>query len=166
MVQLFPYTAPYTVWYGDCTTVATVTQEQPPAPTAFSLTPQGAATASITGLNTLAITVTRTGNAAFSAAPTATATVNDAAAPGDGCPSADKTGGEVYTLAGATPTTGGSTTSYTTQTAIMNQTYNVVVHDPSNNSNSAALSMVVGTSGVTYSGTTYPYGTPVPVVVS
>jgi len=165
VVSLFPYTAPYTVWYGDCTTVVSVTQEQPAAPTPFSLSPRGAATASITGLDTLAITVTRTGNAAFSAAPTATATVNDAAAPGDGCPSADKTGGEVFTLAGATPTTTGSTTSYTTQTAIMNQTYTVTVHDPSNNSNTP-FAMVVGTTGVTYNSTLYPFGTPVPVVVS
>ncbi len=164
-VPLFPYTSAYSVWYGDCTTVAGVTKEQPTAPTTFSLTPQGAAAASVAGLNTLAVTATRTGGAAFSAAPTATATINDAAAPGDGCPSADKTGGEVYTLAGATPTTTGSTTSYTTQTAIMNQTYTVIVHDPSNNSNTS-FSMVMGTTGITYNSTLYPYGTPVPVVVS
>ncbi len=165
VVSLFPYTAPYTVWYGDCTTVLSVTKEQPSAPTPFSLSPRGTATATITGLSTLPITVTRTGNAAFSAAPTATATVNDAAAPGDGCPGADKTGGEVYTLAGATPTTTGSTTSYTTQTAIMNQTYTVTVHDPSNNSNTP-FAMVVGATGVTYNSTLYPTGTAVPVVVS
>ena len=103
--------------------------------------------------------------AAFSAAPTATATINDAAAPGDGCPSVDKTGGEVYTLAGATPTTVGSTTNYTTKTAIMNQTYTVIVHDPTNNSNTS-FSMVMGTTGVTYNSILYPYGTSVPVVVS
>ncbi|HEY5023918.1 MAG TPA: hypothetical protein VII76_02995 [Acidimicrobiales bacterium] len=164
VVSLFPYTAPYTVWYGDCTSVITI-QEQPSAPTPFSLSPRGAATASITGLTTLPITVTRTGNAAFSSAPTATATINDAAAPGDGCPAADKTGGEVYTLAGATPTTVGSTTSYTTQTAIINQTYNVIVHDPSNNSNTP-FAMVVGATGVTYNSILYPTGTAVPVVVS
>lgn len=165
VVSLFPYTAPYTVWYGDCTTVLAVTKEQPSAPTPFSLSPRGTATALITGLSTLPITVTRTGNAAFSAAPTATATVNDATAPGDGCPAADKTGGEVFTLAGATPTTTGSTTSYTTQTAIMNQTYTVIVHDPSNNSN-ISFAMVVGATGVTYNSTLYPPGTAVPVVVS
>ncbi len=165
VVPLFPYTTAYSVWYGDCTTVAGVTQEQPAAPTTFSLTPQGAASASVAGLNTLAIAATRTAGAAFTAAPTATATVNDAAAPGDGCPSADKTGGEVYTLAGATPTTVGSTTSYTTTTAIMNQTYTVTVHDPSNNSNTP-FAMVMGTTGVTYNGTLYAYGTSVPVVVS
>jgi len=165
VVPLFPFTAPYTVWYGDCVTVLSVTKEQPDAPTPFSLSPQGAESVPITGLNTLAITATRTAGAAFSATPTATATINDAAAPGDGCPSADKTGGEVFTLAGATPTTVGSTTSYTTQTAIMNQTYTVVVNDPSNNSNTS-FSMVMGTTGVTYNGTLYPYGTSVPVVVT
>jgi hypothetical protein len=165
VVSLFPYTSPYTVWYGDCTTVSTVTPEQPAAPTPFTITTQGATTALISGLNTLAITVTRTGSAAFSAAPTATATINDTAAPGDGCPAADKTGGEVYTLAGAAPTTTGSTTSYTTQTAIMNQTYTITVHDPSNNSNTP-FAMTMGATGVTYNSILYPYGTAVPVVVS
>src|SRR3984957_4594786 len=69
-VSLFPYTLTgYSVWYGDCTTHATVTKEQPSGPTTFSLTPRGSATPSITGLNTLAVTATRTGGAAFSAAP-------------------------------------------------------------------------------------------------
>jgi len=165
--QLFPYaTTAYSVWYGDCTTIAGVTEEQPAAPATFTLTPKGSTTASITGLNTLAIAATRTGGAAFSAAPTATATVADAAAPGDGCPAADKPGAsspELYNLAGFAPTTVGSTTSYTTQTAIMSQTYTVVVHDPTNNSNTP-FSMVVGPSGTTYNGTTYPGS--VPVVVS
>jgi hypothetical protein len=166
--QLFPYTTAYSVWYGDCTTVAGVTKEQPTAPTTFTLSPQGTVSASITGLDTLAVTATRAGGAAYSAAPTATATITDAAAPGDGCPAADKTGAaspEVFTLAGYTPTTVGSTTSYTSQTAIMDQTYSVTVHDPTNNSNTA-FSMVVGATGVTYNGTLYPYGTPVPLVVS
>jgi hypothetical protein len=164
-IQLFPYTTAYSVWYGDCTTTAGVTKEQPTAPTTFTLSPQGSATASITGLDTLAITATRSGGAAFSAPPTATVTINDAAAPGDGCPAVDKTGGEVFALVGYSPTTAGSTTSYTSQTAIIAQTYTVTVHDPSNNSNTP-FAMVVGPTGVTYGGTTYPYGTAVPVVVS
>ncbi len=164
-VQLFPYTTGYSVWYGDCTTQATVTQEQPAGPATFSLSPKGTTSVLVTGLPTLAITITRTGGAAFTGLPTATATVNDTAAPGDGCPSVDKTGGEVFTLAGAAPTTTGSTTSYTTQTAIMYQTYTVTVHDPTNNSNTA-FAMVVGASNVSYGGNNYAYGTAVPVVVS
>ncbi len=163
---LFPYaTTPYSVWYGDCTTVSGTTKEQPAAPTTFTLTPKGSATASITGLDTLAIVATRTGGAAFSAAPTATATVADAAAPGDGCPAADEPGAsspEVFNLAGFAPTTTGSTTSYTTQTGIMSQTYSVVVHDPTNSSNTT-FSMIVAPTGTTYGGTNYTGSVPVVV---
>jgi hypothetical protein len=174
-VSLFPYTLTgYSVWYGDCTTHATVTKEQPSGPTTFSLTPRGSATPSITGLDTLAVTATRTGGAAFSAAPTpVTATINDSGAPTDGCPSGDNNptgstslaGNETYSLAGFAPTTTGSTTSYTSQTAVMPQTYIVKITDPTNSS-TTSFTMTVGTTGVTYGATTYPFGTPVPVVVS
>jgi hypothetical protein len=173
-VPLFPYTLTgYSVWYGDCTTHATVTKEQPSGPTTFSLTPQGSATASVTGLSTLSISVTRTGGAAFSAAPSATATINDSGAPTDGCPAGDNnatgsttaTGHETFTLTGYAPNPTGSTTTYTSQTALMPQTYIVAIKDPTNNS-TTSFTMVVGApgTGTTYNGTNYTGA--VPVVVS
>jgi len=154
-VQLFPYTSDYKVWYGDCSTVSGVTVEQPASPTSFALTPQGTATVTIGGLPTLAIAATRSsGN--FSAPPTATATVADSSAPGDGCPAT----GETYGLSAFSGTGG----SYSDQTAILSQTYTVKVTDPTNSS-TTSFSMQVAASGVTYNGTTYPAGTPVPVTV-
>jgi len=171
-VQLFPYTTGYTVWYGDCTTQATVTKEQPTGATTISFAPRGAAAASITGLSTLAISVTRTGNAAFTAAPTATATINDSAAPGDGCPSGDNNatgstvaaGNETWNLTAYAQNPAGSTTTYLSQTAVIPQTYIVKIFDPSNSS-TTSFSMVVGAPGT---GTTYNavnYSGAVPVVV-
>jgi hypothetical protein len=153
--SLFPYTSAYAVWYGDCTTISGATKEQPASPTTFNLTPMGSATATINGLDTLALTVTRSGGA-FTSPPSATATVADAAAPGDGCPAA----GETYGLSGFA----GAASVYADQTAILPQAYTVKVTDPTNSS-VTSFAMQVGATGVTYNGTTYPYGTPVPVTV-
>jgi hypothetical protein len=153
--QLFPYAAAYSVWYGDCTTVAGTTKEQPASPATVTVTPKGTASAFISGLYTLALSVTRSGGA-FSAAPTATATVTDAAAPGDGCPTSEP----AYGLTGFA----GSGANYSNQTAVLPQTYTVNISDPTNSS-VTPFSMQVAANGVTYNGTTYPYGTPVPVTV-
>jgi len=154
-VQLFPYTTDYAVWYGDCTTVAGVTKEQPVSPTTFVVSAQGSSAVTVSGLATLAITATRS-SGSFSAPPTATATVADPSAPGDGCPAT----GDTYGLATFT----GSAGTYADQTATVPQTYTVKVTDPTNAS-VTSFSMQVTTTGVTYNGTTYPTGTPVPVTV-
>ncbi|HXX91750.1 MAG TPA: hypothetical protein VEI83_16145 [Acidimicrobiales bacterium] len=152
---LFPYSSAYSVWYGDCTTVSGVTQEMPSSPAVVTVTPQGSASVTITGLDTLALAITRSAGA-FSAPPTATATTADAAAPGDGCPAT----AETYGLSAFS----GSGSSYSDQTGILAQTYTVKVTDPTNSS-VTSFSMQVGASGVVYNSTTYPYGTPVPVTV-
>jgi hypothetical protein len=160
--QLFPYTSDYTVWYGDCGTISGVTEEQPAVPTDVAVTPNSTSSVTINGLDTLALTITRSsGN--FSAAPSATATVRDSAAPGDGCPANDEptaSAPEIYGLAAST----GSANVYTDQTGILAQTYTVKITDPTNAS-TTSFAMTVGASGVTYNSTLYPYGTPVPVTV-
>jgi hypothetical protein len=161
---LFPYATPYSVWYGDCTTVAGNTKEQPASPTTFALTPKGTTTAAITGLYTLAITATRAGG--FTTAPNnAIATVNDPSAPGDGCPATAKGSAPLvpgayqpYGLAGFA----GATTTYSDQTALLPQTYTVKIPY---NATSASFSMQVTAAGVVYNGTTYPFGTNVPVTL-
>ena len=102
--QLFPYTTGYTIWYGDCTTQGTVITGAAHRGHHLRLSPQGTATAQITGLDTLTLAVTQTG--AGSKAPTATATVADPNAATDGCSTSN---GEVYTLTGIS----GSGTAYT-----------------------------------------------------
>ena len=154
--QLFPYTNGYTIWYGDCVTVASVTQEEPTGATTFSLSPQGTATANITGLDTLTLAVTQTGGGAQ--APKATATVADPNAATDGCSASN---GEVYTLTGIS----GSGTAYTVQTAILSQTYTIVVTDPNNGQTSAPITAVVSSTQVSVGATNYPTGTPIPVTV-
>ncbi|HLI73177.1 MAG TPA: hypothetical protein VKU86_04805 [Acidimicrobiales bacterium] len=154
--QLFPYTSAYSVWYGDCTTVAGTTKEEPSSPATVTMTARGTQNVAITGLYTLSLSVSRSGGA-FSAPPTATATVNDSAAPGDGCPASEPPYG-LFAFAGS-----GST--YTDQTAVLAQNYTVKVTDPTNSS-VTSVTMQVAANGVTYNGTTYPYGTPVPVTVS
>jgi hypothetical protein len=154
-VPLFPYPTGYSVWYGDCTTSAGVIQEKPAGATTFSLTPQGSAAASITGLDILTLAVTQTGGGAL--APTATATVADPKASTDGCASSN---GEVYTLTGIS----GSGTAYSVKTAILSQTYTVTVTDR-NKSQSVSTTMVVGPTQVTVGSTNYPTNTAVPVTV-
>jgi hypothetical protein len=154
--QLFPYTSAYSVWYGDCSAVAGVTREQPSSPTTVTVTPKGTIAASITGLYTLSLSVSRSG-AAFVSPPSATATVADPSAPGDGCPTSEPPYGLFAFL--------GSGTTYADQTAVLAQTYTVKITDP-NNSVVTSVTMQVAANGVTYNGTTYPYGTPVPVAVA
>ena len=163
--QLFPYPSAYSVWYGDCAPVSGhPTMEEPTTPATVSVTPQGSSSASITGLDVLNIQATRaSGN--FTGSVSAAATINDVnAVPGtgfDGCPTADSTGGETFSLTGFS----GAANVYTSQTAILPQTYNVVVTDSSTGGGTASFPMVVGPTGVTYASHTYPYGTPVPVTV-
>jgi hypothetical protein len=158
---LFPYAninsvpTNYSVWYGDCIAVAGVTQEQPAAPTTFSLAPKGSASAVITGLDVLPLAVTQTG--AGARAPTAVAVVADPNYRTDGCSGSQ---GESYTLTGFS----GSGTAYSDSTQIIPQTYAVTVTDP-NNSRTTSVTMVVSASGVTVGATNYPTGTPVPVTV-
>jgi type II secretory pathway pseudopilin PulG len=151
--KLFPYTTSYSVWYGDCTTHSGVTPEEPSSPTTFTLAPQGTASASIAGLDVLQLSVTRAGG--FTTAPNnVTATVTDPSAPGDGCPTSEP----AYGLSAFT----GSGTNYGDSTAIIPQTYKVKIPY---NSTSSSVTMQVTSSGVVYNGTTYPYGTAVPVTV-
>jgi hypothetical protein len=150
---LFPYTTGYSVWYGDCTTQGA--PEYPAGATTFSFAPQGSAAATITGLSTLTMAVTQTG--AGAQAPKATATVADPNAATDGCTNSN---GEVYTLTGIS----GSGTAYTVSTAILPQTYTIVVTDP-NNSQTTSLTAVVSATGVMVGATNYPTGTPIPVTV-
>ena len=155
--QLFPYTTGYTIWYGDCTTQGTVTKEQPTGATTFALSPQGSATAQITGLDTLTLAVTQTSGG--SQAPTATATVADPNAATDGCSTSN---GEVYTLTGIS----GSGTAYTVSTAILPQTYTIVVTDPNNGKTSAPITAVVSADRGQVGATNYPTGTAIPVTVA
>ncbi|HUI02421.1 MAG TPA: hypothetical protein VLZ77_02685 [Acidimicrobiales bacterium] len=153
---LFPYTTPYSVWYGDCTTHSGVNVEEPAAPTTFTLAPAGSASVTITGLDVLQLQVTRSGG--FTTPPNnVTAALADPAAPGDGCPTA-ATEGYSYGLAAFS----GSGTTYTDSTAVIPQTYTVTIPY---NSTSSQVSLQVTSSGVVYGGTTYPYGTAVPVTV-
>jgi hypothetical protein len=154
-VQLFPYTTGYSVWYGDCATQGA--PEYPAGPTTFSLSPQGGAAASITGLDTLTLAVTQT--SAGVQPPTATATVADPNSASDGCSSSN---GEVYNLTGIS----GSGSSYTISTAILSQTYNIVITDP-NNGRTATLpaAAVVGSTQVSVGASNYPTGTAIPVTV-
>ena len=57
--QFFPYTTPYSVWYGDCTTHSGVTPEEPTSPATFTLSPEGSTSVQITGLDTLQLSVSR-----------------------------------------------------------------------------------------------------------
>jgi Tfp pilus assembly protein PilV len=163
--QLFPYASAYSVWYGDCAAVSgKPTMEEPTTPATVSVTPRGSSAATITGLDVLNIQATRAaGN--FNGAVSARATINDPnAAPGvgfDGCPTVDSTGGEAFTLTGFS----GATNVYSSQTAILPQTYSVAVTDASTGGGTATFAMAIGAAGVTYGGHTYPYGTPVPVSV-
>ena len=75
----------------------------------------------------------------------------------DGCSDSN---GEVYTLTGIS----GSGTAYTVSTAILPQTYTIVVTDP-NNSQTTTLTAVVSATGVMVGATNYPTGTPIPVTV-
>ncbi len=160
---LFPYSSAYSVWYGDCSAVSgKPTMEEPTTPATVSITPRGSSAVSITGLVTLSLAVTQTGGGALS--PTATATVADPNAATDGCASARAgvgSNGEVYTLTGLS----GSGTAYSDQTAILPQTYTVLVTDR-NKSQSTSTTMVVGSNGaVTVGSTTYNPGQSVPVTV-
>jgi hypothetical protein len=152
--QLFPYTGGYSVWYGDCT--LQVPPEYQSGATTFSLSPQGGATATIAGLDTLTLGVTQT--SAGPKPPTATATVADPNGLSDGCSSSN---GEVYTLTGIS----GSGSAYTIKTAILPQTYNIVITDPNNGQTTTLSGAVVSSSGVTVGGTNYPTNTPIPVTV-
>ncbi|HTZ09019.1 MAG TPA: hypothetical protein VMB72_08095 [Acidimicrobiales bacterium] len=143
---------PYSVWYGDCTTEASVNVDEPSAPATFTLAADGSATVQITGLDALPLAVTVTSGGT----PTATATVADPNAPSDGCIK-----NEVYGLSGFA----GSGTAYSDSTEIIAQTYTVKVTD-TKNSATTSTTMVVNASGVTVGSTTYPTGTPVPVTVS
>jgi Tfp pilus assembly protein PilV len=155
--QLFPFSSAYSVWFGDCSAVPPrATMEEPASPATVSVTPKGSSSVSITGLYVLTLAITQTGGGAQ--APQVTATVADPLAATDGCSTSN---GEVYTLGSS-----GAGTSYTTQNAILPQTYTVKVKDL-NNGQSTSTTMVVGAAGVTVGATTYPYSpvTPIPVTV-
>jgi Tfp pilus assembly protein PilV len=153
--QLFPFSSAYSVWYGDCAAVPPhATVEEPTPPATVSVTPAGSSSVSITGLDVLTLAITQTGGGAL--APQVTATVADPQAATDGCTNSN---GEVYTLGSS-----GAGTSYTTQNAILPQTYTVKVKDL-NNGQSVSSTMVVSASGVMVGATNYPSGTPVPVTV-
>ncbi len=154
VVKLFPYSTGYSVWYGDCVTQGA--PEYPSGATTFSLSPQGTASATITGLATLTLAVTETGGGAV--APTATAKVADPNASSDGCSGSQN---ESYGLTGIA----GSGTAYTIQTAILPQTYTIVVTNPNNGHTSAPITAVVSTTGVMVGATNYPTLTPIPVTV-
>jgi Tfp pilus assembly protein PilV len=152
---LFPFSSAYSVWYGDCSAVPPhATVEEPASPATVSVTPTGSSSVSITGLYVLTLAITQTGAGAL--APQVTATVADPLAATDGCTTSN---GEVYTLGSS-----GAGTSYTTQNAILPQTYTVKVKDL-NNGQSVSSTMVVGASGVMVGATNYPYFTPIPVTV-
>ena len=167
---LFPYTTPYSVWYGDCATVAGVTQEQPAGGSlaSFSVTPKSSSAVTVTGLPVLSIQATRAGGFAAGKQPnTASASVTDAAAPGDGCPAADKTGGETFGLAAFAPSPAGSTTVYADQTSILPQTYQVTIpYTPAGGSaTNYQFTAQYTASGWKVAGTTYAFGTAVPVTL-
>ncbi len=128
---LFPYSSPYSIWYGDCAPVAGVIQEEPATPTTFSITQQGTSAASITGLYSLSIQATRAAGFTSGKQPnSASALVADPNQTTDGCPAADKAGAsgeESYGLAGFAPSPTGSTTSYLSQTDILPQTYSITI---------------------------------------
>jgi len=145
--QLFPYTTAYSVWYGACSAEA-------PASTATVLvTPQGTASAAITGVYPLNLQVQRTSGGAFTVPPSATATFTN---PPSGCPAEP-----AYGLSALT----GATTTYTDDTALIPGTYSVKVTDPSSGGGSATFTMVVSSTGVVYNSTSYPTGQVVPVLV-
>jgi Tfp pilus assembly protein PilV len=155
--QLFPFSSNYSVWYGDCAAVSgKPTMEEPSTPATVSVTPRGSSSVAITGLYVLTLAITQTGGGAL--APQVTATVADPLAATDGCSTSN---GELYTLGAL-----GAGTSYTTQNAILPQTYTVTVKDRNNNQ-SVSKTMVVAANGVTVGGTTYTYVPlqPVPVTV-
>ncbi len=164
--SLFPYSTPYSIWYGDCSTIAGVTKEQPASPTTFSVTQQGTATASITGLYNLSIQATRAAGFTSGKQPAgATAKVTDASATGDGCPASDAVGAtspENYGLAAFTPSPTGSTTTYLDQTAILPQTYSVTI--PYNATN-LTFTLTWTSSGWQYGATTYAFTSVVPVTL-
>jgi type II secretory pathway pseudopilin PulG len=168
--QLFPYTTPYSVWYGDCATVAGVTQEQPAGGSlaSFTVTPNSSAAVTVTGLPILSIQATRAGGFAAGSQPNnATAAITDAGAPGDGCPAADKTGGETFGLAGFAPSPAGSTTVYADQTSILPQTYQVTIpYTPAGGSaTNYQFTVQYTSSGWSVGGTTYAFGTTIPVTL-
>jgi len=137
---------PYSVWYGDCT------NEEPSAPSTFTLAPKGSATVQVTGLDPLPLAVTVTsGNAPSSE----TAVLADPAAPTDGCTK----NVESYGLSGFS----GSGHSYSDTTEIIPQTYTVTVKDGSVGS-TVLSNVVVSASGVSVNGTNYGTGA-VPVTV-
>ncbi len=149
---LFPFTPAYSVWYGDCQPPprAGTTMEEPATPATVSVTPQGSSSVAITGLDVLTVHATRaTGN--FTGSVSASATITDSNAitgsSGDGCPVADSTGGESFGLVGLS----GSTNSYSSQTAILPQTYKVTVTDSSSGGGSASTTVTVGSGGATAS---------------
>jgi hypothetical protein len=153
--MLFPFSSAYSVWYGDCAAVPPhATVEEPASPATVSVTPTGSSSVSITGLDLLTLAITQTGGGVQ--APQVTATVADPLAATDGCTSSN---GEVYTLGSS-----GAGTAYSTQNAILAQTYTVKVTDL-NNGQSVSSTMVVSASGVMVGATNYPSGTPVPVTV-
>jgi|GEM_PF-4219521 len=163
---LFPYSTPYSIWYGDCAPVAGVIQEEPASPTTFSITQQGTSAASITGLYGLSIQATRAAGFTSGKQPnSASALVADPNQTTDGCPATDKAGAsgeESYGLAGFTASPTGSTTTYLSQTDILPQTYSVTI--PYNATN-FTFTVTWTTSGWSYASTTYPFASVIPVTL-
>jgi len=148
--QLFPYTTAYSVWYGDCQPpLHGATMEEPTTPATVSITPKGSSAVAITGLGVLTVQATRASGNFTAGKVSATATITDsnaiAGTGGDGCPVADSTGGETFGLVGLS----GATNVYTSQTAIMPQTYKVTVTDSGVGGGSASATVTVGAGGAT-----------------
>ena len=125
--------------------------EEPSTPATVSVTPQGSSSVAITGLGVLTVQATRASGNFTAAQVSATATITDsnaiAGTGGDGCPVADSTGGETFGPWGLS----GSTNVYTSQTAILPQTYKVTVTDSSAGGGSASTTVTVGAGGATAS---------------
>jgi len=123
--------------------------EEPSTPATVSVTPKGSASVGITGLGVLTVQATRSSGNFTPGKVTATATITDsnaiAGSGGDGCPVADSTGGETFGLVGLS----GATNVYTSQTAIMPQTYRVTVTDTATGGGSASTTVTVGAGGAT-----------------
>ena len=147
---LFPYSSAYSVWYGDCQPPPHgSTMEEPATPATVSVTPKGSSSVSITGLGVLTVNATRSSGSFTPGDVSATATITDANAVtgtgADGCPVADSTGGETFGLVGLS----GSGSAYSSQTAILPQTYKVTVTDSASGGGSASTTVTVGASGAT-----------------
>ena len=149
---LFPYTTAYSVWYGDCQPPTHgTTMEEPTTPATVSVTPKGSSSVAITGLGVLTVQATRASGNFTAGKVSATATITDPNAVtgsgADGCPVADSTGGETFGLVGLS----GATNVYTSQTAILPQTYKVTVTDSAAGGGSASVTVTVGAGGATAS---------------